>query len=195
MPSAHTRQAAAELQAGGSWSLASPASTAGPSLARGMARVADGGIRGGGWRLASRNIARNSRRSAATAPALTIGLTVVSAVAATLLRTRDEWTSSSGPPLGARIGGRTAVLAGTDNTGRDQVLDLDMQTGTVGSLGAGRILAARRQCGASRTTVKVRVNRRRFFQFRPVMVTRTVRPSSRISTRPNWPPPGITGPL
>jgi putative ABC transport system permease protein len=56
---------------------------AGPTLARGMARLADRGRRGGGWRMAARNIARNSRRSAATALALTIGLTVVAAVAVT----------------------------------------------------------------------------------------------------------------
>ena len=56
---------------------------AGPTLARGMARLADHGRRGSGWRMAARNIARNSRRSAATALALTIGLTVVAAVAVT----------------------------------------------------------------------------------------------------------------
>ncbi len=57
--------------------------TAGPSLARGMARLADHGRRGGGWRMAARNIARSPRRAAATALALTIGLTVVCAVAVT----------------------------------------------------------------------------------------------------------------
>jgi putative ABC transport system permease protein len=56
---------------------------AGPSLARGMARLADHGRRGSSWRMAARNIARNARRSAATALALTIGLTVVAAVAVT----------------------------------------------------------------------------------------------------------------
>lgn len=56
---------------------------AGPTLARGMARLADHGRRGGGWRMAARNIARSSRRSAAAALALTIGLTVVTAVAVT----------------------------------------------------------------------------------------------------------------
>ncbi len=55
----------------------------GPTLARGMARLADHGPRGGGWRMAARNVARNSRRSAASALALTIGLTVVAAVAVT----------------------------------------------------------------------------------------------------------------
>ena len=34
----------------------------GRSLARAMARLADHGRRGGGWRMAARNIARNSRR-------------------------------------------------------------------------------------------------------------------------------------
>jgi putative ABC transport system permease protein len=57
--------------------------TAGPSLAEGMARLADHGRPGGGWRMASRNIARAPRRAAATALALTIGLTVVCAVAVT----------------------------------------------------------------------------------------------------------------
>ncbi|KRF34148.1 ABC transporter permease [Nocardioides sp. Soil805] len=56
---------------------------AGPTLARGMARLADHGPRGGGWRMAARNVARSSRRSAASALALTIGLTVVAAVAVT----------------------------------------------------------------------------------------------------------------
>ncbi|MCW2634177.1 MAG: putative transporter integral rane protein [Blastococcus sp.] len=57
--------------------------TAGPALAQGMARLADHGRPGGGWRMAARNIARAPRRAAATALALTIGLTVVSAVAVT----------------------------------------------------------------------------------------------------------------
>ncbi|MCW2683981.1 MAG: putative transporter integral rane protein [Blastococcus sp.] len=57
--------------------------TAGPSLAGGMARLADHGRPGGGWRMAARNIARTPRRAAATALALTIGLTVVCAVAVT----------------------------------------------------------------------------------------------------------------
>jgi putative ABC transport system permease protein len=52
----------------------------GPTLARAIAALAGHGRRGGGWRVASRNIARNSRRAAATALALTIGLTVVAAV-------------------------------------------------------------------------------------------------------------------
>jgi putative ABC transport system permease protein len=64
--------------------------TAGPLLARAMARVADRGKRGGGWRMAARNIARNARRSAATALALTIGLTVVVAVAVTAASLRDS---------------------------------------------------------------------------------------------------------
>ncbi len=57
--------------------------TAGPALAEGMARLADHGRPGGGWRMAARNIARAPRRAAATALALTIGLTVVCAVAVT----------------------------------------------------------------------------------------------------------------
>jgi putative ABC transport system permease protein len=57
--------------------------TAGPSLAVVTSGLADRGRRGGGWRLAARNVARAPRRSAATALALTIGLTVVSAVAVT----------------------------------------------------------------------------------------------------------------
>jgi putative ABC transport system permease protein len=56
---------------------------AGPTLARGVARLADHGPRGGGWRMASRNIARSSRRASASALALTIGLTVVAAVTVT----------------------------------------------------------------------------------------------------------------
>jgi putative ABC transport system permease protein len=64
--------------------------TAGPLLARGTARLADRGRRGGGWRMAARNIARNARRSAATALALTIGLTVVVAVAVTAASMRDS---------------------------------------------------------------------------------------------------------
>ena len=62
----------------------------GPTLARGMARLADHGRRGGGWRMAARNIARNSRRSAATALALTIGLTVVAAVAVTATSLKES---------------------------------------------------------------------------------------------------------
>ena len=62
--------------------------TAGPLLATGMARLADRGRRGSGWRMAARNIARAPRRSAATALALTIGLTVVSAVAVTAASTK-----------------------------------------------------------------------------------------------------------
>jgi putative ABC transport system permease protein len=63
---------------------------AGPVLARAMARMADRGRRGSGWRLAARNIARAPRRSAATALALTIGLTVVCAVAVTASSTKDS---------------------------------------------------------------------------------------------------------
>ncbi|MFA6574038.1 MAG: FtsX-like permease family protein [Nocardioides sp.] len=63
---------------------------AGPTLARGMARLADHGPRGGGWRMAARNIARSSRRSAAAALALTIGLTVVVAVAVTATSLKES---------------------------------------------------------------------------------------------------------
>ena len=63
---------------------------AGPTLARGVARLADHGRHGGGWRMAARNIARSPRRAAATALALTIGLTVVAAVAVTAESMRDS---------------------------------------------------------------------------------------------------------
>ncbi len=90
----------------------------GPSLARGIARVADRGPRGGGWRMAARNLSRNSRRAAATAMALTIGLTVVSAVAVTASSLKDSVTEAvSGgnrsdlilEPVGAGIGISPAV--------------------------------------------------------------------------------------
>jgi putative ABC transport system permease protein len=90
----------------------------GPSLARGMARLADRGRRGGGWRMAARNIGCNSRRAAATAMALTIGLTVVSAVAVTASSLKDSVTEAvSGgnrsdlilEPMGAGLGISPAV--------------------------------------------------------------------------------------
>jgi putative ABC transport system permease protein len=56
---------------------------AGPLLARAVAGIANRGRRGGGWRLAARNVRRAPQRAAATALALTIGLTVVCAVAVT----------------------------------------------------------------------------------------------------------------
>ncbi|HLN76789.1 MAG TPA: FtsX-like permease family protein [Nocardioidaceae bacterium] len=68
--------------------------TAGPLLARAMAGLADRGRRGSGWRLAARNIARAPRRSAATALALTIGLTVVCAVAVTASSMKDSVAES-----------------------------------------------------------------------------------------------------
>ena len=68
--------------------------TAGPLLARAVARLADRGRRGSGWRLAARNIARAPRRSAATALALTIGLTVVCAVAVTASSAKDSVAES-----------------------------------------------------------------------------------------------------
>jgi putative ABC transport system permease protein len=66
----------------------------GPMLARGMARIADRGRRGGGWRMAARNIGRSSRRAAATAMALTIGLAVVVAVAVTAASLKDSVTDA-----------------------------------------------------------------------------------------------------
>jgi putative ABC transport system permease protein len=66
----------------------------GPSLARGLARVADHGRRGNGWRLAARNVRRSSRRAAATALALTIGLTVVVAVSVTASSLKDSVTEA-----------------------------------------------------------------------------------------------------
>ena len=66
----------------------------GPSLARGMARVAAHGRRGGGWRMAAGNIGRSSRRAAATAMALTIGMTVVVAVAVTAASLKDSVTDA-----------------------------------------------------------------------------------------------------
>ncbi|HEX5086390.1 MAG TPA: FtsX-like permease family protein [Nocardioides sp.] len=66
----------------------------GPMLARAMARIADRGRRGGGWRMAARNVARSSRRAAATAMALTIGLAVVVAVAVTAASLKDSVTDA-----------------------------------------------------------------------------------------------------
>jgi putative ABC transport system permease protein len=152
----------------------------GPSLARGLARLAGRGRRGGGWRMAARNIARNSRRAAATALALTIGLTVVAAVAVTaaslkdsvseavsggnrsdlilqpagagmgispsiaeLLRARDdvadvvelrEW--------GAQVDGRGVLVTGLDTAGLDQVIDLGVETGSLGDLRPGHVLVS-----------------------------------------------------
>jgi putative ABC transport system permease protein len=92
--------------------------TAGPTLARATAHLADHGRRGGAWRMAARNIGRNARRSAATALALTIGLTVVVAVAvsAASLRASVEDAVSGGnrsdlilEPAGAGIGVSPAV--------------------------------------------------------------------------------------
>jgi putative ABC transport system permease protein len=55
----------------------------GPSLAGLLAGLADRGRRGTARRIAARNITRSPRRAAATALALTIGLSVVTAVAVT----------------------------------------------------------------------------------------------------------------
>jgi putative ABC transport system permease protein len=62
----------------------------GPPLAAAFARLADRGRRGSGWRLAARNISRAPQRAAATALALTIGLTVVSAVSVTAASARES---------------------------------------------------------------------------------------------------------
>ncbi|SDZ28597.1 putative ABC transport system permease protein [Micromonospora pattaloongensis] len=62
--------------------------TAGPLLARGIARLADRGRPGGGWRIAARNVGRAPKRAAATALALTIGLAVVCAVSVTASSTK-----------------------------------------------------------------------------------------------------------
>ncbi len=62
----------------------------GPMLARAMARAVDHGRRGSGWRMAARNIGRSSRRAAATALALTIGLMVVVAMAVTAASLKDS---------------------------------------------------------------------------------------------------------
>jgi putative ABC transport system permease protein len=66
----------------------------GPSLARGLSHLGEHGRRGGGWRLAARNVGRNSRRAAATAMALTIGLAVVAAVAVTAASLKDSVTEA-----------------------------------------------------------------------------------------------------
>jgi putative ABC transport system permease protein len=103
----------------------------GPSLARGLARLADHGRPGGGWRMAARNIGRNSRRAAATAMALTIGLTVVSAVAVTASSLKDSVTEAvSGgnrsdlilEPYGVGLGISPAVADLL--RGRDDVADV-----------------------------------------------------------------------
>jgi putative ABC transport system permease protein len=92
----------------------------GPSLARGLARIAGHGRRGGGWRMAARNVGRNSRRAAATALALTIGLTVVAAVAVTAASLKDSVSEAvSGgnrsdlilEPAGAGLGVSPSVAA------------------------------------------------------------------------------------
>jgi putative ABC transport system permease protein len=104
---------------------------AGPSLARGMARLADHGRRGSGWRMAARNIDRNSRRSAATALALTIGLTVVAAVAVTAASLQSSVSDAvSGgnrsdlilEPAGAGLGVSPSVASLM--RGRDDVADV-----------------------------------------------------------------------
>ncbi|MBJ7356274.1 ABC transporter permease [Nocardioides sp.] len=152
----------------------------GPSLARGMARLADHGRRGGGWRMAARNIGRSSRRAAATAMALTIGLTVVSAVAVTasslkdsvteavsggnrsdlilepvgvglgvspvvadLLRARDDVADVvEFRETGAQVDGHDALVTGIDTEGLDRVIDLGVETGSLGALEPGRLLVS-----------------------------------------------------
>ncbi len=107
---------------------------AGPALARGTARLASHGRRGGGWRMAARNVARSPRRAAATAMALTIGVAVVSAVTvtATSLRESVGQTVSAGnradfflQPLGSGAGispAAAAAVRGLD--GVDAVVEL-----------------------------------------------------------------------
>lgn len=103
----------------------------GPMLARGLARLAGHGRRGGAWRMAGRNVRRSSRRAAATALALTIGLTVVSAVAVTASSLKDSVSEAvSGgnrsdlilEPAGAGMGISPAVA--TRLRGRDDVADV-----------------------------------------------------------------------
>jgi putative ABC transport system permease protein len=107
---------------------------AGPALARGTARLASHGRRGGGWRMAARNVARSPRRAAATAMALTIGVAVVSAVTvtATSLRESVGQTVSAGnradfflQPLGSGAGiSPSAATAVRDLDGVDAVVEL-----------------------------------------------------------------------
>ena len=156
---------------------------AGPTLARGMARLADRGRRGGGWRMAARNVARNSRRAAATALALTIGLTVVAAVAVTAASLKvsvsDAVTGGNRSdlilePAGAGIGisptvaellrargdvanvvefresaaqvdGHDTLVTGVDTAGLADVIDLGIESGSLGELEPGRILVGTRQ--------------------------------------------------
>ena len=106
----------------------------GPSLARTTARLASHGPRGGGWRLAARNVARSPRRAAATAMALTIGVAVVSAVTvtATSLRESVGQTVSAGnradfflQPLGSGAGiSPAAATAVRALQGIDAVVEL-----------------------------------------------------------------------
>ncbi|HTW13880.1 MAG TPA: FtsX-like permease family protein [Nocardioides sp.] len=66
----------------------------GPLLARAVGRLASHGRTGGGWRLAGGYLVRSSRRAAATALALTIGLAVVAAVSVTAASLKDSVTEA-----------------------------------------------------------------------------------------------------
>ncbi len=103
----------------------------GPSLARGRARLAGHGRRGGGWRMAAGNVRRSSRRAAATAMALTIGLTVVVAVAVTATSLKHSVTDAVNggnrsdlilEPAGAGLGMPASVAEAL--RGRDDVADV-----------------------------------------------------------------------
>jgi putative ABC transport system permease protein len=153
---------------------------AGPTLARGMARLADHGPRGGGWRMAARNIARSSRRAAASALALTIGLTVVAAVTvtasslkdsvseavtggnrsdlilepagagigispsvATLLRTRDDIADVVElRETAAQVEGRSTLVTALGTAGLERVIDLGVESGSIGDLAPGGMLVS-----------------------------------------------------
>ncbi len=152
----------------------------GPMLARGLARLAAHGKRGGGWRMAAQNVRRNSRRAAATALALTIGLTVVSAVAVTAASLKDSVSAAvtggnrsdlilepAGAGMGispsvaallrarqdvsdvvelrewsAQVDGREHLVTGLDTAGLDHVIDLGIQSGSLGRLRPGSILVS-----------------------------------------------------
>jgi len=150
----------------------------GPALAQLTAHLADRGRRGGGWRMASRNIARNSRRAAATALALAIGLTVVAAVAVTAASMRASVsdavsggnrsdlilkpagvTSGISPAAVAplrdradladvvelrattvRVDGHDSSVVGLDTAGLEQVLALDVKSGSMAGLRPGTVV-------------------------------------------------------
>jgi putative ABC transport system permease protein len=102
---------------------------AGPVLARALARVADRGRRGNGWRMAARNIARAPQRAAATALALTIGLTVVCAVAVTASSAKqsvvDSVTGGNRSDLILKAAGQGAGLSPTVAQGLRDVASVE----------------------------------------------------------------------